>query len=428
MEFNEWSNKKKEQRDFELWGASRPLPVAETGRRASGRNLGILKGALPTAQNPLVATGSDSKARAAQPASYEPPYMGVGESLRLGEEPTQPTHWENPKRLRPADVYVAPEKALAPSYPEAYTKNWNLEDIDDATLSHLIEDYTGRRQNRESAGQPDDRFSPLLKLGDAYDTLYQVALSMACLKPPADVWAFPENNEAPPPIGFPNYFGKSADEPADDLYGDSSGDLADDSQTPFIVKNSGEPGELSIDLGIESKSQNGLPEELVIGEGVNAQSARKIGCLSVAIAMALGVEPDKFITTLINNGGYNSNNLLIWSKVDELYGYNRENKSGGFEDTKDSIVEYLEAGIPVIGQIRRSGGGYHYFLITGFNGKVGINDDGSYDLSNVTMDMFTVNDPLKESNKTLTQAVRSSNFNAITAYIPPKTSRDGGGR
>ncbi|HWP80452.1 MAG TPA: hypothetical protein VN446_07395 [Candidatus Acidoferrum sp.] len=79
MDFSEWSKRKKEQREFELW--------------------------------------SDEKARAAQPASYDPPYMGAGESLRLGAQPTQPTHWESPKRPGPADVYVTPEKALAPSYP-----------------------------------------------------------------------------------------------------------------------------------------------------------------------------------------------------------------------------------------------------------------------------------------------------------------------
>ncbi|HWQ51085.1 MAG TPA: hypothetical protein VN369_04705, partial [Terriglobales bacterium] len=47
-----------EARTFRITGeSSRPLPVTDEGRRASGRNLGILEGAPPTAQNPLVATG-----------------------------------------------------------------------------------------------------------------------------------------------------------------------------------------------------------------------------------------------------------------------------------------------------------------------------------------------------------------------------------
>ncbi|HWQ51340.1 MAG TPA: hypothetical protein VN369_05985, partial [Terriglobales bacterium] len=90
-DFDRWSNKKKEQEAFAKWsdekasaaklmqpaqpvatnysapfyGAgepSRPLPVADEGRRASGRHLGILEGAPPTAQNPLVATGDSARA------------------------------------------------------------------------------------------------------------------------------------------------------------------------------------------------------------------------------------------------------------------------------------------------------------------------------------------------------------------------------
>ncbi|HWP79896.1 MAG TPA: DUF3289 family protein, partial [Candidatus Acidoferrum sp.] len=194
MEFNEWSKRKKEQQEFAMW--------------------------------------SNSKARAAQPASYDPPYMGVGESLRLGIErtqtapktPPQPTQQtppqsqalsrpaatpppqakapvtptgqalrlgelseppqkpftfsNSPKTEMPINRFSAYDTALLPDWQAksgmtrdpveapasqentlvpppfgAYTNNWNIEDMDDATLSQLIEDYTNYRKNIK-AGQP----------------------------------------------------------------------------------------------------------------------------------------------------------------------------------------------------------------------------------------------------------------------------------
>ena len=343
----------------------------------------------------------------------------------------------------PSSVNVSLENPLAATPLGAYTDKWNIKDMDDDTLSRLIGDYADyrKKQNLDTPGVTSygerTQSLPALKdaLGSAYDTLYPVALSMVCPRPKFEI---PENSGGlqqddnsesaghtvhfPSTVSFPNF---------DELWGfpGRAGNSAasDNSAASEGETDDGQSKEISVDLGIESHNQHRLDVNLKIG-GNDGQSAREIGCLSVAIAEALGVDPGAFIENLNESGGYNSDNLLNWNKVEELYGYDLQNESGGFEDTKDSIVNYLEAGIPVIGQIRKSGGGYHYFLITGFNGDVGRNADGSYDLSSVTMDMFTVNDPKDGTSKTLTQAVGASNFNAIAVYIPPKAPKGAGGR
>ena len=355
----------------------------------------------------------------------------------------------------PSSVNVSLENPLAATPLGAYTNNWNLKTagapaasvfagMDDETLSRLIGDYADyrKKQNLDTPGVTSygerTQSLPALKdaLGSAYDTLYPVALSMVCPRPkfeiPEDSSALlPDDNSEsaghtvhfPSTVSFPNF---------DELWGfpGHAGNSAasDNSENSAGETDDGQSKEISIDLDIENHNQHRLDETLKIGDEATGQSAREIGCLSVAIAEALGISPKDFIENLNANGGYNSDNLLNWNKVEELYGYDLENESGGFEDTKESIVNYLEAGIPVIGQIRRSGGGYHYFLITGFDGTVGKNTDGSYDLSNVTMDMFTVNDPQDGTSKTLTQAVGANNFNAIAVYIPPKGDKGSRGQ
>ena len=425
-------------------------------------------------------------------AQTNTPYIPSGQANRLGVEATPtkgftssnsskaeiPTNrfsgesaalhgWEARTGMSaaPSSVNASSENPLATTPLGAYTNNWNLKtagipaasvfaDIDDETLSRLIIDYSNQRRKLKSAKPGVTSYGertqslPALKdaLGGAYDTLYPVALSMVCPRPkfeiPEDSSALlPDDNSEsaghtvrfPSTVSFPNFdelwgFPGRAGNSGVNLSGDSSGGYADSNGTSTSETDDGKSKEISIDLGIKTKSQSGLRKNLIIGDELTGQPATKIGCTSVAIAMALGVDPETFITTLNANGGYNSDNLLNWNKVEELYGYDLENESGGFEDTKESIVNYLETGIPVIGQIRRSGGGYHYFLITGFDGTVGKNTDGSYDLSSVTMDMFTVNDPKDGTSKTLTQAVGASNFNAIAVYIPPQTSKGVGGR
>ena len=86
-DFDVWSNRQKERRDFENWGASRPPSVTDEGRRASGSDLDVWtersEGTKILSRNRT----NERKRSAEQSAktSYSPPYVGAGDAARIGE-------------------------------------------------------------------------------------------------------------------------------------------------------------------------------------------------------------------------------------------------------------------------------------------------------------------------------------------------------
>lgn len=111
----------------------------------------------------------------------------------------------------------------------------------------------------------------------------------------------------------------------------------------------------------------------------------KVGCLATAISMKYSYEtgtattPDKMISKLSFSG-----DNLLWSSCTDL-GYTVEDASGSLTQAQmQQIYNSLQDGTPVIIGAKKSNGGQHYVLVTGYTGSTGT----TFSLSN-----FVINDP-----------------------------------
>lgn len=111
----------------------------------------------------------------------------------------------------------------------------------------------------------------------------------------------------------------------------------------------------------------------------------KVGCLVTAISMKYSYEtgtattPDKMLSKLSFSG-----DSLLWSSCTNL-GYTVEDASGSLSQAQmQKIYNCLQNDTPVIIGAKKSNGGQHYVLVTGYTGSTGT----TFSLSN-----FVINDP-----------------------------------
>lgn len=119
----------------------------------------------------------------------------------------------------------------------------------------------------------------------------------------------------------------------------------------------------------------------------------KVGCLVTAISMKYSYEtgvsttPDKMLSKLSFSG-----DSLLWSSCTNL-GYTVEDASGSLSQAQmQKIYNCLQNNTPVIIGAKKSSGGQHYVLVTGYTGSTGT----TFSLSN-----FLINDPGSSKRKRL---------------------------
>ena len=141
---------------------------------------------------------------------------------------------------------------------------------------------------------------------------------------------------------------------------------------------------------------------------IGYSTIKQVGCLTTAIAMKYsyetGVEttPDKMVSKL----SYSGDNLL-WVSYTNL-GYTMESPSNKTLSQADmqKIYNCLQNGKPVIIGAKKSSGGQHYVLVTGYTGSTG---------SSFTLSDFVINDPGSSTRKRLNEffAVYTSLYRII---------------
>eukprot|EP00043_Microstomoeca_roanoka_P018980 m.207899 g.207899 ORF g.207899 m.207899 type:complete len:185 (+) comp16921_c1_seq3:2136-2690(+) len=111
--------------------------------------------------------------------------------------------------------------------------------------------------------------------------------------------------------------------------------------------------------------------------GTSSDTICSAGCAMSSVAMLLntrgvGFNPASLNNWLIQNGGYESGDLIVWSAVDKL----GKTAFQGIENPAMSdVIDGLNACHGIIANVR---GGTHWVLLTGYagSGKFKVNDPG----------------------------------------------------